>query len=505
MRRLSVRMRRSVVSVAVGATCAAGVLVPGGSAVAAQPAADGPLLSYLVVTAPSGHQVHRAEAAVRGIGGTVWVSYGQIGVIVARSTDPNFAVRLRASHAVQLVGASRTVAIPMSAEDPTVVRPATATASAPAGQDPLEPLQWDMRQIHADAAHAVTLGSRRVVVGVLDSGIDATHPDLAGQVDPSLSASCVNGGRVDTSPASWAPTTSGHGTHVAGTIAAARNGVGIVGIAPGVRLAAVKVVDDGGFIYGEYAVCGFVWAAEHHFTLTNNSYFVDPWLFNCPTDPDQAAISVAVRRAIAFARHNGVLNVAAAGNFNNDLAHKTVDTFSPDDQPTPTVRPVTNNCLSLPTEAPGVVTVSAVGAQGIKASYSTYGPGVIEVTAPGGDRFQSPGPGQATGVLSTLPGGRWGTLSGTSMASPHAVGVLALIASTHPHASPGQLTTLLERESDPIACPAVYDINQDGVPDATCVGPARDNGFYGHGLVDAARAVAATHGHGPDHGRALTR
>ncbi|HEY9474873.1 MAG TPA: S8 family serine peptidase [Mycobacteriales bacterium] len=490
------RTRRYLVSATVGATLAAGVLLPGGSAAAqpAEPTVDGPLLSYLVITAPSGHQVRQAEDAVVRSGGAVWVSYPEIGVLVARSTHPGFAARLRAGHAVEMVGASRTTAITMNADDPTVVAPSAAPTSVSAGQDPLEPLQWDMRQIRADQAHSVALGSRQVVVGVLDSGIDAAHPDLADAVDPSLSASCVDGGRVDTSPASWAPTTSGHGTHVAGTIAAARNGVGIVGVAPGVRLAAVKVVDDNGFIYGESAVCGFVWAAHHHFTVTNNSYFVDPWLYNCPDDPDQAAISVAVRRAIAFARRNGVLNVAAAGNFNDDLAHKAVDTFSPDDQPTALTRPITNECLSLPTEAPGVLAVSAVGALGVKASYSSYGDGVVAVTAPGGDRFQSPGPGQSTGVLSTLPGGRWGTLTGTSMASPHVVGVLALIASAHPHASPAALTELLEQQAaDPIICPTVYDIDQDGAPDATCTGSASDNGFYGHGLVDALDAVHSTH------------
>ena len=500
MRLSLVRARRCLVSTTVGATLAAGVLLPGGNATA-QPTVDGPLFSYLVVTAPNAHQVGQAQDAVVRSGGVVWVSYPEIGVIVARSTDAAFAARLRTEHAVQMVGASRTTAITTNVNDPAVVAPSgTSSSAASTGEDPLEPLQWDMRQIRADQAHSISLGSRRVVVGVLDSGIDAAHPDLAGAVDPSLSASCVNGGRVDTTPSSWAPTTSGHGTHVAGTIAAARNGVGIVGVAPGVRLAAVKVVDDNGFIFGEAAVCGFVWAGQHHFTLTNNSYFVDPWLYNCPNDPDQAAISVAVRRAIEFARRNGVLNVAAAGNFNDDLAHKTVDTLSPDDQPAATIRPITNDCLSLPTEAPGVLAVTAVGALGVKASYSSYGDGVVAVTAPGGDRFQSPGPGQSTGVLSTLPGGRWGVLTGTSMASPHAVGVLALIASAHPHASPAALTQLLEHQADPITCPTVYDIDHDGVADATCTGTASDNGFYGHGLVDALTAVRSANN---AHGRAV--
>lgn len=473
---------------AAGAMAAATALIPV-SATAASQQASGPLLSYLVVTAPGHGAVSHAEHAVEAAGGTVWVSYGEIGVIVARSAVPDFAARLRHSHVVQMVGASRTAAIPTSADDPSSIQPAEPSAATATGTDPLESQQWDMRMIRADEAHTVTLGSRDVVVGVLDSGIDANHPDLAGQVDPSLSVSCIDGGRPDTRPESWAPTTSGHGTHVAGTIAAAKNGVGIVGVAPGVRLASVKVVDDGGFIYGEYAVCGFVWAAHHHFTLTNNSYFVDPWLYNCPNDPDQRAISESVQRAVDFASRNGVLNVAAAGNENDDLANKTVDSTSPDDT-TPVTRTVTTDCVSVPAEVPGVVVVSAVGGERLKASYSSYGQGVVTVAAPGGDRFQNPGAGQPTGVLSTLPGGRWGTLSGTSMASPHAVGVLALIASTHPHAPPALLRTLLAHEADPLACPTVYDIDHDGTPDAVCTGAAGGmTGFYGNGLADAANAV----------------
>jgi subtilisin family serine protease len=489
---------RSLRALAAGAVASAAVLAPTSGATAAPQDASGPLLSYLVVTAPGHGDVSHAQDAVAAAGGTVWASYGEIGVIVARSTAPDFAARLRASGAVQMVGASRTAAIQASADDPSVVQPGAAAppSAAAEGADPLESLQWDMRMIGADRAHDVTLGSPDVVVGVLDSGIDAHHPDLAGQVDASLSVSCVDGGRPDTRPESWAPTTSGHGTHVAGTIAAARNGVGIVGAAPGVRLAAVKVVDDGGFIYAEYAVCGFVWAAEHHFTLTNNSYFVDPWLYNCPDDPDQRAIAVSVQRAIDFADRHGVLNVAAAGNFNDDLAHKTVDVTSPDDQPGPVpARDVTTDCISVPTEVPGVVVVSAVGGEGIKASYSSYGEGIVSVTAPGGDGFQTAGPGQPRGVLSTLPNGRWGTLAGTSMASPHVVGVLALLASTHPHAPPALLRTLLLHEADPTTCPAVYDIDHDGTPDATCTSTATGRtSFYGSGMADAAAAVAPFRG-----------
>ena len=168
----------------------------------------------------------------------------------------------------------------------------------------------------------------------------------------------MNNGVPNTTPGAWRPTTSSHGTHVAGTVAAARNGVGIVGVAPGVRIASVKVVNDDGFIYPEYSICGIVWAAEHHMDITNHSYFIDPWEFWCNDNGDQGAVQEAVRRAVAYATGRGVLSVAAAGNSNYDLANKTTDSGSPNDT-TPVPRQINNDCLDMPTELPGVITVAS--------------------------------------------------------------------------------------------------------------------------------------------------
>ncbi|WP_344663275.1 S8 family peptidase [Catenulispora subtropica] len=480
--------RRTLTTLAVAVATAAALTMPAAGAATAAPAASGaeaaagPLLSYVVNTRANHGQVMKAEREVVDNGGTVLIAYEEIGVIIARSADPAFGAKMRALKGIDSAGASRTAPIAAEGDPVDVVSPDSAAAS-PAS---LQANQWDMKAIGADRAHAVSEGSRSVVVGVLDSGIDATHPNLAPNIDAADSVGCTDGGVPDTSFAAWQPTTSGHGTHVAGIIAAADNNTGVVGVAPNVRLAAVKVVDDGGFIYPEYAVCGFVWAGHHHFQVTNNSYFVDPWLYNCQDDPDQAAIVDSVRRAVDFATHNGVLSFAAAGNENQDLADKTVDTTSPDDT-TPVTRTITTSCLDVPAELPGVVTVSATGALDARSYYSSFGQGKVEVAAPGGDRiYQIPDTPDKNGrVLSTLPGGTWGYLQGTSMASPHATGVGALLASTHPGATPAQLRALLDAQADPLACPVVE-------PDpggSTCTGSAGNDSFYGHGLVDAFRAV----------------
>jgi subtilisin family serine protease len=471
-------------------------------AMAAQPAAAQSGAAHFIVLGPRGDALARTEASIAAAGGAVVQSWPQIGVVVATSSSTDFAATVRGMPAVQGAGASRDLveltpparfsAVPASRDQieqlDDVVSPSAAFQALAA--EPLEANQWDMRLIHADAANAVSGGSRQVLVGVLDSGIEATHPDLAPNIDPADSVGCTNQGVPDTSPAAWAPTTSTHGTHVAGTIAAARNGIGIAGVAPNVRIASVKVVDDGGFIYPEYAICGFVWAGEHHMQATNNSYFVDPWFKWCRTDPDQRAAAEGVRRAIDFAAHNDVVNVTATGNSNWDLSHKLTDSGSPDNQ-TPTTRVVGNDCPMLPTEIPGVVDVSAVGPTAEKSFYSSYGISDTEVTAPGGDSLKSPDTPDRNGrVLSTIVGGRWGYLQGTSMASPHAVGVVALIRSTHPTWSATKVAAELQHEADRLACPPnPYDPTGDGSFLATCQGGASGQGFYGAGLVDALTAV----------------
>ncbi|MGQ5261629.1 S8 family peptidase [Micromonospora sp. ZYX-F-536] len=482
-------LRNKTLAAASAVTLGVGLAVTG----ALTPAnAAGPDTTFLVL-APQGAANDRAAARVAAAKGSVVASYDQIGVLVARSTNPDFATEV-AGAGVESVAA--TTGLGTALDEGETVEVSAATVAGATGDPTAEPLfgqQWDMPMIGVPQAHAVTTGSADVVVGVLDSGISSSHPDLASQIAKDKSTSCL-GGVVDTTEAAWNPTTSDHGTHVAGTIAAAINGVGVTGVAPGVKVAAVKVVNNDGFIYPEAAVCGFIWAAEHGMKVTNNSYYIDPWEFNCRNDARQRPVWQAVQRAIRYSNSRGVLNVASAGNSNVDLAHKTVDAGSPNNG-TPEVRDINSACLDLPAEAPGVVTVSAVGPTGEKSYYSSYGQGVVDVTAPGGDtRFRTQGARSTLtdGILSTTFNtatrtNGWGYKQGTSMSGPHVAGVAALAASAHPGMSPGQLASFLERTAQARSCPeGVYN----PVPllgaayDATCSGGAR-NGFYGAGMVSA--------------------
>jgi subtilisin family serine protease len=438
-----------------------------------------------VVLAPSGGGAAQAVTRVEAVGGSVVARYDAIGVVIAQSDRPDFATAV-VGNGVQSAAATTDLGTRIDTEETvTVEAPDPATTG-----EPLWARQWDMRAIQVAEAHSVSIGSPGVVVGVLDTGIDDQHPDLATQVDDSLSASCV-GGSPDASPAAWRPTTSDHGTHVAGTIAGARNGVGIVGVAPGVRLASVKVVTDAGFIYPEAAVCGYMWAAEHGFEVTNNSYFIDPWEFNCRNDVRQRPVWIAVQRALRYAASQGVLTVASAGNSQFDLQHKFIDDSSPNDGSAPVEERVINNaCLDLPAEAPGVLTVSATGPTGLISFYSNYGLGVVEVAAPGGDS-RVPGSEPNGRVFSTTwPGNGWGYKQGTSMAAPHAAGVAALVISRDPGASPSAVAAQVQRTADATACLEGGTYTPPGsTVTKHCYGGTPNNGFYGHGEINAYRAI----------------
>ena len=422
------------------------------------------LRAYFVLTAPK--QTAAAVAGVTANAGTVYAAYDAIGVLVVHSANAGFAAAMRTVTGVQKVGATRTSDLP-----PAVANPAIPVAPIEDPDSSPETTRPEMKMIGADKAWEVNPGSKAITVGVLDTGVDDLHQDLKANFDASKSASCAYG-KADTRPGAWRPVAS-HGTHVAGTIAAAKNGTGIVGVAPGVKVSSIRVAEPEGqqLFFPENTVCAFVFAADKGVSVTNNSYYVDPWMFLCPTDPDQDAIQEAVRRSVAYADSKGVVNVSAAGNENYDLAKKTTDTTSPNDSK-PGVRSITDQCISLPTELPNMVVVAALNPRGTKASFSNFGEGKIKIAAPG----------QA--IYSTVPGGGYEPLDGTSMASPHVAGVAALIRSANPKLNPEQVRARLSAQANDLACPASAA--------AVCTGTEAVNSFYGEGMVDAAEAVGAS-------------
>lgn len=491
---------RPLVILAIAAIAAFLVIAPGAQAAVTQ--------TYIVLYGATASPAN-AETAIQKAGGTVVANYSQIGVVIARSDSTSFSAAVQKDSRVTGVSATTNFATRVELDlagaegpPPGVLPNSTATDS-----DNLSGLQWDMAQIQAPEAHAITGGSPQIVVGDIDTGLDYTHPDLAPNVDFANSVSCV-GGVPDQDPAAW-DDVNGHGTHTAGTIAAASNGVGIVGVAPNVKVAAIKAGNDDGYFFPEAVVCAFMWAATHDIDVTNNSYFADPWLFNCRNDAEQRAIWKAEQRAIRYAMSRGVVVVASEGNENIDLSRRNTDVISPDYPPgSEQEREVTNACVVIPVEIPGVIGVTASGNLRKKAYYSSYGAGTADVIAPGGDRrFQVTAAAPNGRVLSAFPDFVPGNplfvqdcsvspcasyvyLQGTSMASPHAAGVAALIMSRFGKLPPGTVSAMLRQTADPLPCPPnPYDPGPPFIFTSICVGGSGYNGFFGHGEVNALSAV----------------
>src|SRR5579885_1796613 len=255
--------------------------------------------------------------------------------------------------------------------------------------DPGFAQQWALARIQAPAAWDAATGGG--LVAVIDTGVDPTHPDLKGQI-----AAVAN-----FTSAADAYDHNGHGTHVAGLIAARMNdGIGGVGVAPGAHLLVAKALDDKG--NGTYATVieALEWSVNHGATIVNRSF--------AGSVPSQALAD-----AVASAQARGVLVVAAAGNGGNGAP-------------------------TYPAALPGVLSVAATDRNDAVASFSTSGPWV-SVGAPGVDAY------------STLPGGRYGSMSGTSMAAAEAAGVAALAAAAAPNASGAALRDFVVDGSDKVA------------------------------------------------------
>ncbi|HVU53160.1 MAG TPA: S8 family serine peptidase [Polyangia bacterium] len=490
------------------------------SSSAATAAAPTYLVSFASGSVPS-NAASILSTAAGSAGATIKATYANLGMVLVSTSSTSFVSALRADSRVDAVGPSRKLssaingvtgktAINFKEAKPTA-RPKVFRAP---GADPLSFRQWDMDQIHSPQARAINAGSSSVLVGILDSGIDITHPDLAGQVNTAASASCI-GGVVDTTQAVWSNDIIGHGTHVAGNIAGKKNNVGIVGVAPGVKLAGVKLaVDDVndpnfGLVFADAMVCAIDWAIQKNFDLMNASLTIDPFTgpiddIFCTDDPDRDAVITMVRKAVVKAALKNISLVASTGNMFLDLASLK--------------SPNGAKCDVLPVALPTVIGVSAVGYTKQLSWFSDYGAGQVDLAGPGGDNLipdtQVPDTTASGQVLSSVPPGSlyyalaagWngqvqdcstGTcstyayLQGTSQAAPHVTGVAALAISRFGKMGPVALRWVLSRTASGLACPASpYDPGMTGQP-ATCSseklfgGLINGTNFYGAGEVDA--------------------
>jgi lantibiotic leader peptide-processing serine protease len=578
-------MRRSVVLTltsvaALAATTAvlpsvAGAAAPASGQPAAASAAAGATEYIVLYTSTS--SAGAARAAIRAAGGSVVSENSEVGYAVARSSAADFATTVATSSAV--VGAARDRVIgyapPADARSAAKARAKSreierldseradrrATAQTDAADVPdAEPLanrQWDMRLMGAtpDGSYSVQPGDKGVRVGIIDTGIDGSHPDIAPNFDaedshnfvtdnPAIDGPCEVPSCVDP----VGEDDNGHGTHVASTIGSPINGLGIAGVAPKVTLLNLRAGQDSGYFFLQATLEAITYAADIGVDVINMSYFTDPWLFNCVDNPadspaeqtEQRVIRETTQRALDYARAHGVLPVAALGNEHTDLGNPVEDTTSPDfPAGAAKTRQVDNSCITVPTESKGVVGVSAVGPSTRLAYYSNYGTEQTDVSAPGGDAYDSPDEtlDPRSMILAAYPKrlaelngdidengdptndfvvrdcsgdtcAYYQYLQGTSMASPHAVGVAALIVSQYGQRDrvhggltldPRTTERILLRTAVDHACPQPRDfvwtrIRPDGsvaTATATCEGPTRDNGFYGEGIVNAYAAVTA--------------
>ena len=496
-------MRRRTIGVLALLACLT-ALVLAASADAAQ---------YVVVYDRQSVPADAAERIERA-GGRLLAEYDQIGVALAESGDDAFAERLGRDKRVQAISRDEPIAAidpegELAAQGDLPNEPATDA-------DTFSPLQWNMRQIHAPEAHAITGGSPAVEVAVIDTGIEPTHPDLINNLDPSKSTSCVPQSQPPLNPA-WRDD-NGHGTHNAGTIAAEANGIGIVGVAPNVKVAAVKAGNAANQFFAAPVICAFEWVAAQRFDVANASFNVDGPVFSyCHPNRAQQILWKAVKRSVRHALRAGVTVVASAGNNSLDITHPDYDGDGD----------VDNECVRAPSELPGVITVAATGIEDRRASYSNFGLGYIDIAAPGGDPAQVAAPppfnvAPINVVLSTWPaalfsptiicdplgGSRFppfppspacpreapGTayyryMAGTSVSAAHVSGLAALVISRYGDADtlqngklrPGRVEAIIEQTADPKPCPPAP---------TTCQGGENNNSWYGHGRVNALSAVS---------------
>src|SRR5690349_7455053 len=406
------------------------------------------------------------------LGSSVIAQYDAIGVVVAQSSDPNFAALAAALQGVQSVtedqelqwiSPNEAVVQADNVVDDSALHPLDASGLPPANHETFSAVQWNLHQIHADQTAANGdrgNGVTRARVAILDTGIVASHIDIAANLNTALSVSFV-----PSEPSFVFPSNGkfSHATHVGGIVAAPVNGIGTQGVAPEAELVSVKVLKDAGTGSFASVLAGIEYASGPavHADVINMSLGATIDRINAGgigLGPLLSALNTAINHAEA----QGTLVVSAAGNDGVDLNGRLIE---------------------IPAQSGNGMAVSATGPVGFGAfgfnppaifdrlaSYSNFGQSVINVAAPGGDAVFTPrsqvchvgvvaapcfvldfvlGPGGQT-IINNPPNPQivrnlYFFAAGTSMATPHVSGLAALIVGNFGHMNPSQLRTLIEQ------------------------------------------------------------
>ncbi len=414
------------------------------------------------------------ERKLNAVNGKLIREISEVGIASVQSDDPKFALKASKINGVRSVIPN----LKSQMIDPgEFSRSVSANVSNPpnsGNDDPLFDLQWGHDAIDAQEAWEAGFRGKGVRVAVLDTGFDLEHPDLIPNINLNLSRDFTGEGlqfNIDNG--------FSHGSHTAGTIAAADNEFGIIGVAPEAELVLLKVLNDEGNGATFDILNAIIYAALNDVDVINMSFGAvgkrrgEPGFY---TARDATELISLYTRVTNFAYQQGITMIASAGNESTDYNHAA-------------------DLGHVPSQLPNVISVSATGPNGwalnpntnldLPAFYTNYGSKVIDFAGPGGnvdfDLFDSEILAIVAGlerpafvfdlVFSTdIEGYAWS--AGTSMSAPHVAGVAALIIGKNGGSMhPAQVKAALKASTD--------DLGKPGKDD-----------FYGSGRVNAYRAVS---------------